>query len=65
MVDGRAANGHWWVFHGGLSDVDYTITVTDTLLDEQVRYRSPPFELTGGADTAAFGPFAASPSSAP
>ncbi len=29
VVDGRAANGKFWVFAGGLSDVEYTITVTD------------------------------------
>ncbi|HEX2165455.1 MAG TPA: hypothetical protein VHM02_16055, partial [Thermoanaerobaculia bacterium] len=54
VIDGRLANGHWWVFHGGLSDVEYTITVTDGFTNRQVRYHSPPFELTGGADTAAF-----------
>lgn len=54
VIDGRPANGHWWVFHGGLSDVEYTITVTDELTGRRVQYHSPPFELTGGADTAAF-----------
>jgi len=30
VVDGRAFNGHFWVFYGALSDVAYTVTVTDT-----------------------------------
>jgi len=30
VVDGRAFNGFFWVFYGALSDVAYTITVTDT-----------------------------------
>jgi hypothetical protein len=54
VIDGRPANGHWWVFHGGLSDVEYTLTVSDTHLGGTATYRSAPFELTGGADTAAF-----------
>ena len=30
VVDGRAFNSRFWVFYGALSDVEYTITVTDT-----------------------------------
>ena len=30
VLDGRPVNGHFWVFYGGLSDVEYRITVTDT-----------------------------------
>lgn len=30
VLDGRSANGHFWVFAGSLSNVEYTITVTDT-----------------------------------
>jgi CubicO group peptidase (beta-lactamase class C family) len=30
IVDGRAINGHHWLFAGALTDVEYTITVTDT-----------------------------------
>ena len=30
VLDGRAVNGHFWVFYGALSNVQYTITVTDT-----------------------------------
>ena len=30
VLDGRWLNDHFWVFYGALSDVEYTITVTDT-----------------------------------
>ncbi len=29
-LDARAVNGHYWIFYGALSSVQYTITVTDT-----------------------------------
>ena len=28
-LDGRAVNGYFWIFYGALSDVEYTLTVTD------------------------------------
>ena len=54
MVDGRSNNGHFWFFHGGLSDVDYTITVTDTSTGAKRTYRNLPGDLSSGADTSAF-----------
>ena len=30
ILDGRGTNGHFWVFYGALTDVQYTIKVTDT-----------------------------------
>ena len=54
MVDGRPLNNHFWVFRGGLSDVDYTIRVTDTATGAVRTYRNPPNSLTSGADTSAF-----------
>src|SRR5436309_9198938 len=30
VLDGTAVNGHFWVFAGSLSDVEYTMTVTHT-----------------------------------
>jgi hypothetical protein len=46
--------GAYWVFYGSLTDVEYTITVTDTQTDAVATYRNPPGEVCGGADTAAF-----------
>ena len=34
VLDGRSVNGHFWVFFGALSDVGYSITVTDTATGE-------------------------------
>jgi len=31
MVDAGAFNGHFWVYYGALSNVEYTLTVTDTV----------------------------------
>lgn len=41
VVDGRTFNNHFWVFAGGLTNVDTTITVTDTLLGTTRTYRNP------------------------
>jgi len=54
VLDGRADNGHFWVFYGALSDIEYTLTVTDTLTGEVRAYHNPPGNLASGADTTAF-----------
>ena len=54
VLDGRAVNGHFWVFYGALSDVAYTITVTDTVTGASRTYHNNPHHLASGADTTAF-----------
>ena len=54
VLDGTAVNGHYWVFYGALSDVQYTITVTDSLTGEERTYENPQGTLASVADTAAF-----------
>lgn len=54
VLDGRAVNGKFWVFYGGLTDFEYTITVTDTESGQQKQYVKPGLQFTGGADTSAF-----------
>jgi hypothetical protein len=54
VVDGRAVNGHYWVFYGALSDVEYTITVTDEATGLQKVYFNPSGNQASVADTAAF-----------
>lgn len=54
VVDGRAFNDHFWVFYGALSDVEYTITVTDTETGSVRTYFNPQGQLASVADTAAF-----------
>ncbi len=59
VLDGRGVNGHFWVFYGGLSDVEYTLTVTDTETGLARRYVNPPGQLASVGDTQAFGPLGA------
>jgi photosystem II stability/assembly factor-like uncharacterized protein len=54
VVDGRAVTGHFWVFYGALSDVEYTITVTDTQTGTSRTYSNPQGRLASVADTSAF-----------
>ncbi len=54
VLDGRAVNHHFWVFYGGLSDVDYTLTVTDTATGARETYTNPAHRLASAADVSAF-----------
>ena len=53
VLDGRPLTGKFWVFYGALSDVEYWITVTDTVTGAQKQYHNPPGNLCGKGDTAA------------
>lgn len=70
MLDGTIVNGFQWAFYGALSDVEYWITVVDTLATSSRTYHNPPGQICGRGDTSAFGNsrsslFAASATSAP
>jgi Glycosyl hydrolases family 39 len=54
ILDGRPVNGRHWVFYGGLSDVEYWLTVLDRSTGERREYHNPSGTLCGGADTSAF-----------
>jgi photosystem II stability/assembly factor-like uncharacterized protein len=54
VVDGRAFNNKFWVFYGALSNIQYTITVTDMLTGAVKTYFNSQGQLTSFADTAAF-----------
>jgi ELWxxDGT repeat protein len=54
VLDGRGLNGHFWVFYGALSDVEYTLTVTDTLTGEVRTYDNPSGRFASVGDTGAF-----------
>jgi len=54
VLDGRAVNGHFWVFYGPLTTDQFTLTVTDTQTGARKTYTSAGGSLTGGADTSAF-----------
>lgn len=50
VIDGRAVNGFFWTFYGGLSDVEYWVTVTDTRTGHAQTYLNPSGSLCGAAD---------------
>jgi hypothetical protein len=54
VLDARAIDGHFWVFYGALSDVAYTITITDTETGAVKSYVNPAGTLASVADTSAF-----------
>ena len=54
VVDGRAFNNKFWVFYGALSNVQYTITVTDTSNGAVKTYTNPNGNLASVADVSAF-----------
>ncbi|HWZ84985.1 MAG TPA: hypothetical protein VN032_02220 [Thermoanaerobaculia bacterium] len=53
-LDGTATNGHDWVFYGALSNVQYTIHVTDLQTGAVQTYENPFGRLASVADTRAF-----------
>jgi hypothetical protein len=55
VLDGRALNDSFWVFYGALSNVEYTLTVTDTETGIVKRYSNPPGLFASIGDTGAFG----------
>lgn len=54
LIDGRPVNGKFWVFYGGLTDVQYTFIVTDTVNGAVKTYSKPAGTYDGKADTSAF-----------
>lgn len=54
VLDGRSVNGRFWVFYGALTNVEYTLTVTDTQTRAVKTYFNPQGQLTSVADTGAF-----------
>jgi hypothetical protein len=54
IVDGRPFNGRHWVFVGSLTNVEFTLTVTDTSTGAVRTYHNAPGEQASLADTDAF-----------
>ncbi|MXX74100.1 MAG: hypothetical protein F4Y77_01685 [Holophagales bacterium] len=54
MLDGRGVNGRFWFLYGGLSDVEYTIAVTDTVAGGTATYRNEAGSICGEIDIEAF-----------
>jgi hypothetical protein len=41
VLDGCGTNGHFWVFHGASTNVEYTLSVADTQTGEVRRHENP------------------------
>jgi len=54
VLDGRAQNGHFWVFYGSLSNVGYTLTVRDTVTGQVREYVNPLGHFASAGDVRAF-----------
>ena len=54
MIDGRANNGKFWVYLGGLSAAGYRVQITDLSTGVVKTYANPPGKLESRADRAAF-----------
>jgi ELWxxDGT repeat protein len=54
VLDGTAVNGHFWVYYGALSNVQYTLTVTDTMTGHVKTYQNPLGRFASAGDTLAF-----------
>lgn len=59
VLDGTGVNGHFWVFFGALTNVEYTLTVTDTQTGLTRRYFNPQGAFASVGDTQGFGPLGA------
>jgi hypothetical protein len=53
-LDGTSINGNYWVFYGSLTNVEFTLTVTDTMTGEVKTYSNAVGEFASFGDTAAF-----------
>lgn len=54
VLDARRVNGKFWVFYGALSNVEYTVTVTDMQTGAVKTYFNPQGQMASVADTSAF-----------
>ena len=54
ILDARTVNGKFWMFYGGLTDLQLTLVVRDTTTGAIKQYQRPGSSLCGDADTSAF-----------
>ena len=53
VLDARSINGQFWVFYGALSNVEFTLTVTDTVTGTSKIYFNPLDTFASVGDTSA------------
>ncbi len=61
VLDARSINQKFWVFFGALSNVEYDITVTDTVTGAVKTYHNPLGQFASVGDTGAFEPSVTAP----
>lgn len=54
VVDARPFAPRFDIYYGGLTDVEYTLTVTDTQTGSTRQYHNPPGTVGGGVDRSSF-----------
>jgi len=54
ILDGTALNAHHWLFFGALTDVGYTLTITDRETGVVRFYGTPPGRFSAAGDVGAF-----------
>ena len=57
ILDGRPINGHFWLFTGALSNLEYRITITDTVTGASRTYVNPQGKFASLADTSMLATF--------
>ncbi len=50
VLDGRAINGHFWLFYGSLSNVEFTLELTDRVTGQTQQYFNPQGEFGSQSD---------------
>jgi hypothetical protein len=54
VLDARSINGHFWVYYGALSNVEYTLRLTDTATGAVRTYQNPAGTFASRGDVEAF-----------
>ncbi len=54
MLDGAGTNGHFWLFHAGMTDLETTLTVLDTLTGQSRTLHKPPGTHAAGSTVELF-----------
>jgi len=54
VIDGTTVNGRYWFFYGGLTDLEFTLTVREISTGRRRTYSKPAGSACGGFDTEAF-----------
>jgi PKD repeat protein len=64
VLDGTVVNGQYWVFYGHLTDLEYTLSVTEVATGRTKSYHKDPGPSPGGFDTSGFN-FTPTPTNSP